>query len=208
MIPLADGRVSVGAVCGPAYFKRRQGSLEDFYTETLRQSPEVWDLVKDARRVTPVRGAGNYSYRADRMHGDGFLLLGDSFAFIDPVFSSGVHLALTGARSAASAIDRLLDDPAREARELARHQRLVEHDLARLSWFIRRFDTPAMRRLFMEPRNWLGVRTGVLSVLAGDTRAGLGLDLRLSAFRMFYWLETRRGRPDPVERATAPAPAE
>lgn len=192
MIPLPDGRVSVGAVCGPSYFKRRQGSLEDFYDATLRESPEVWDMVKDAERVTPVRGAGNYSYRADRMFDDGFLLLGDSYAFVDPVFSSGVHLAMTGAITAAEAVDTLLDSPRRGKRLMRRHQRLVEGDLARLSWFIRRFNTPALRKMFMEPQNVLGVRRAVLSVLAGDTRAGFGLDLRLAAFRLFYAIECRR----------------
>ncbi|MBK1699100.1 NAD(P)/FAD-dependent oxidoreductase [Rhodovibrio salinarum] len=205
MIPLPDGRVSVGAVCGPEHFKRRRGSLEDFYTETLQRSAEVWEMVQHAERVSPVRGTGNYSYCADRMYGDGYLLLGDSYCFLDPVFSSGVHLAMIGAQSAAAAIDRLLDHPARGARLLRRHQKLVEGDLKRISWFIRRFNTPALQRMFMNPRNLLGVRRAVLSVLAGDTRHGLNLDLRLAAFRLFYWLEQRR---DPEQSPAAIAPPE
>jgi flavin-dependent dehydrogenase len=209
MIPLPDGRVSVGAVCGPDHFKRRQGSLEDFYTETLRRSPEVWEMVRDAERVTPVRGAGNYSYHADRMYGDGYLLLGDSYCFVDPVFSSGVHLALTGAQTAASAIDGLLDRPARAERLLRRHKKGVDGDLKRISWFIRRFNTPALQRMFMHPQNLLGVRRAVLSVLAGDTRHGPGLDLRLAAFRLFYRLEQRReGRAPTAARTRQAEPAE
>lgn len=209
MIPLPDGRVSVGAVCGPDHFKRRQGSLEDFYSETLQRSPEVWEMVRDAERVTPVRGAGNYSYRADRMYGDGYLLLGDSYCFVDPVFSSGVHLAMTGAQTAAHAIDGLLDRPARAQRLLRRHKKGVDGDLKRISWFIRRFNTPALQRMFMHPQNVLGVRRAVLSVLAGDTRHGLGLDLRLAAFRLFYRLEQRRGaRPPTAARTRQPEPAE
>ena len=208
MIPLPDGRVSVGAVCGPEHFKRRQGSLEDFYSQTLRRSPEVWEMVRDAERVTPVRGAGNYSYRADRMYGDGYLLLGDSYCFVDPVFSSGVHLAMTGAETAAAAIDGLLDRPAKADRLLRRHKKGVDGDLKRISWFIRRFNTPALQRMFMHPQNVLGVRRAVLSVLAGDTRHGLGLDLRLAAFRLFYRLEQRRDGQPPRSRLRQPEPAE
>jgi flavin-dependent dehydrogenase len=208
MIPLPDGRVSVGAVCGPDHFKRRQGSLEDFYTETLKRSPEVWAMVREAERVTLVRGAGNYSYRADRMYGDGYLLLGDSYCFVDPVFSSGVHLAMTGAQTAAHAIDGLLDRPARADRLLKRHKKGVDGDLKRISWFIRRFNTPALQRMFMHPQNILGVRRAVLSVLAGDTRHGFGLDARLAAFRLFYRLERRRDRAPGVSTAPSPEPAE
>ncbi|WP_200342048.1 FAD-dependent oxidoreductase [Rhodovibrio sodomensis] len=208
MVPLPDGRVSVGAVCGPDHFKRRTGSLEAFYTQTLERSPEVWDMVRNAERVTPVRGAGSYSYRADRMYGDGYLLLGDSYCFVDPVFSSGVHLAMTGAGTAAPAIDGLLDRPARAERLLRRHRKGVEGDLKRISWFIRRFNTPALQRMFMRPQNVLGVRRAVLSVLAGDTRHGLGLDLRLAAFRLFYRLEQRRDGRQPPAHVQQPEPAE
>jgi hypothetical protein len=124
------------------------------------------------------------------------------------VFSSGVHLAITGAQTAAHAIDGLLDRPARAERLLKRHRKGVDGDLKRISWFIRRFNTPALQRMFMHPQNVLGVRRAVLSVLAGDTRHGLGLDLRLAAFRLFYRLERRRDGQRPTTPRQQPEPAE
>lgn len=204
VIPLAGGVTSIGAVCMPDYLKSRRGSLEDFFFDTIRLCPKLWAPVKQARLATPVRSAGNYSYTAARSHGPGYLLLGDAYAFVDPVFSSGVYLAMSSAEYAADAVDAALDAPARTDRLFTALQRRTDRAVARFSWFIYRFNTPALRTLFMGPRNVLGMRQAVISVLAGDVYRGLGW--RLGLFRVMYgilWLtefrhslrlDLRRGR--------------
>jgi flavin-dependent dehydrogenase len=67
-----------------------------------------------------VTATGNYSYQARSMAGDGYILVGDAFAFIDPVFSSGVHLAMSSAALGTEAVDAWLDDPARARAPLKR----------------------------------------------------------------------------------------
>jgi flavin-dependent dehydrogenase len=186
LIPLSDGLTSVGAVCMPDYLKSREGPLDEFFFQTLRLCPKVWDHLKDAEVATPIRAAGNYSYSASNAFGERYLLLGDAYAFIDPVFSSGVFLAMSSAELAADAIDKSLDRPQREAQYLSRYQRRIDRGIARFSWFIYRFNTPAMRSLFMGPRNVLGIRTAVLSLLAGDIYRRGRLSWRLSLFRLLF----------------------
>lgn len=188
MIPLADGVTSVGAVCMPDYLKTRRGSLDDFFFDTLALCPKVTDVMRDARAVTPVRGAGNYSYRSQRAYGEGYLLLGDAYVFIDPIFSSGVFLAMSGAEQAAEAVNEALDHPSRAQRLFRRYQRSVDRGVQRLSWFIYRFNTPAMRTLFMAPQNVLGVRNAVVSLLAGDICRSGGFSWKLSIFKLIYFI--------------------
>lgn len=191
MIPLTNGKTSVGAVCMPDYLKTRRGGLEDFFFETIRLCPKLWAMTKDATLASPVRGAGNYSYKATHAHGPGYLLLGDAYAFVDPVFSSGVYLAMSGAERAAETIDTALDHPARAERLFAIYKRQIDRGIGRFSWFIYRFNTPALRTMFMGPRNTFGMRQAVISMLAGDVYASRGIGWRLAIFRIVYgifWL--------------------
>ena len=96
MISLPDGVTSIGAVCMLDYLKTRSTGLEEFMEETLRLCPKAWDVLKGARRIGDISGAGNYSYKAKAAGGDGYLLVGDSYAFVDPVLSTGVLLAISG----------------------------------------------------------------------------------------------------------------
>lgn len=187
MIPLQGGLTSVGAVCMPDYLKTRKGSLDAFFLDTLALCPKASAALREAKATTPVRGAGNYSYRAERAYGDGFLLVGDAYVFIDPIFSSGVFLAMSGAESAAAAIDQALADPRKAERLFRGYQRWIDRGVDRLSWFIYRFNTPAMRNLFMAPRNVLGVRNAVVSLLAGDICRSGGFSWRLSVFKAIYF---------------------
>ncbi len=209
MIPLTDGKTSIGAVCMPDYLKSRRGSLEDFFFDTIRLCPKLWENVQPAHLATPVRSAGNYSYKADRAFGPGYLLLGDAYAFVDPVFSSGVYLAMSGAEYAAAAVDEALAKPAQAERLFAALQRRTDRGIARFSWFIYRFNTPALRTLFMGPRNVLGMRQAVISMLAGDVYRNRGLGWRLTLFRVMYgilWLfEFRRSLRLDERRGSLPA---
>ena len=93
-IPLADGTTSVGAVCWPYYLKTRDTDPSTFFLRTLQLCPPLWERVKEATLIEPATATGNYSYTSDRMAGDRYVMIGDAFAFVDPVFSSGVYLAV------------------------------------------------------------------------------------------------------------------
>src|SRR5690606_12697645 len=114
-IPLPDGIMSVGCVCWPEYLKQRRGRNEEFLLATLDSMPDAARRMKNATMVSEVRVTGNYSYSCERMAGPGWIMAGDAFAFVDPVFSSGVYLAMHGATQAAGVVDAALAEPAREA---------------------------------------------------------------------------------------------
>ena len=187
-IPLADGTTSVGAVCRPHYIKSRKIDLTQFFMQTIALCPEIAKRLEPATLVSPVTATGNYSYRADRMTGESFILLGDAFAFLDPVFSSGVYLAMTSAFHGADAVETCLNDPKNAARALKRFETAVRPGLQSLSWFIYRIRTPVFRDLFMSPRNFFRMEEAVLSLLAGDVFGGSPIRSRLMVFKTLYYV--------------------
>lgn len=189
-IPLADGATSIGAVVWPYYLKRRARgtSLEAFFLETIAMCPPLAERLEHAQLVTGVEATGNFSYSGDVTHGRNFLLLGDAFAFIDPVFSSGVMLAMQSAFIGAEAIDTCLRDSARASAALAAFDRRVRHGPKQFAWFIYRMTTPTMRNLFMNPRNVLRVKEALLSLLAGDIFGNTPIWPSLRVFKVIYYL--------------------
>ena len=188
MIPLRDDTMSVGAVCWPSYLKTRRTGIAEFLQQTIALCPPVRERMQDARLIGEARATGNYSYRASRMTGDNYLLVGDAFAFVDPVFSSGVYFAMNGATLAADAVDCWLTDPAAAGPALRRFERQVRHGIGTVSWFIYRFTSPAMQRLFMAPRNVFRIKEALISMLAGDVFRNTPITRPLLLFKGIYRL--------------------
>jgi len=186
MIPFKDGTMSVGAVCWPYYLESRKASVEQFLLDTIALCPPVAARMKEAELISPVTATGNYSYKADHMAGRGYLLVGDAFAFIDPVFSSGVLLGMNSALQGAEVVDRVLKNPACEASEIRRFNRVVRHGIKYFSWFIYRITQPAMRSMFMSPRNTFRMEQGILSLLAGDLFRSTPIRYPLFMFKLVY----------------------
>jgi len=188
MIPLRDDIMSVGAVCWPYYLKSRRVPVDEFFMATIALQPQVQARLAKAELVSDVTATGNYSYQSTGMYGRNYLMVGDAFAFIDPVFSTGVHFALSGAFAGADAVDAALREPARATAHLAAHQRRLKRGLKTFSWFIYRITTPAMRHLVTNPRNMFRIRDAMVSLLAGDLFGKTSIHARLSLFRVIYYL--------------------
>lgn len=106
-IPLGNDRFSVGMVTHRSAFLRdRPGfeSLEAYYLDRLNQSNAIRGVTANASRVAPVKVEQDYSYVAERFCGPGYLLVGDAACFLDPLLSTGVHLAQYSGMIAAAAI--------------------------------------------------------------------------------------------------------
>ena len=193
MIPLRDECVSVGAVCSPEYLKQRSVPKDEFLMQTLRDIPEVWKRMEHAQITGNLHATGNYSYTCNRISGPGWLMVGDAYAFIDPIFSTGVYLAMHSAELAADVVAEALRHPAREKSLQRRYERDVRKGIDSLSWFIVRFNTPAMTYLFRNPRNALRVEEAMISMLAGDVFRDGGVRWRLQFFKLLYFI-TSLGR--------------
>jgi flavin-dependent dehydrogenase len=105
-IPLHDDIVSVGVVANHDYlFQNRESKdLEKVYFEEVARCPGLQPRIANATRVESFRAQKEYSYRATKVAGNGWVLVGDAFGFLDPLYSSGVLLALTSASMASDAI--------------------------------------------------------------------------------------------------------
>ena len=105
-IPLHDDLISVGVVAPYDYLfsGRNSKDLETIYFEEVAKCPGVQPRIESAERAAPFRAAKEYSYRSRKVAGDGWVLVGDAFGFLDPLYSSGVLLALKSGAYAADAI--------------------------------------------------------------------------------------------------------
>jgi flavin-dependent dehydrogenase len=191
MIPLKDGMMSVGCVCWPDYLRSRDTSLNEFFQQTLLLVPAISKRMKNARLEGNAQAAGNYSYHSTIMSGDGFLLIGDAYAFVDPVFSSGVYLAMQSATRGADLVDQLLDNPQYSKKLKAQFENTIKQEVKAFCWFIYRFNSPAFHKLFMSSDEASQhpvkqkLKSAVISVLAGDTD-NVQIKLPLMTFKLFY----------------------
>ena len=194
MIPLKDGAMSVGAVCWPYYLKSRKKPVDEFLWDTLQLNPMVAERMRGAKLLSPALATGNFSYQTEKMYGDGWLLVGDAQAFIDPVFSSGVYLAMNSAERGAQLVETMLQkgdmSVAGNSRLLREHERTIRRGLKQFSWFIYRITTPVMHKMFMNPRNAFRMEEAVLSLLSADVFDKTPIRFPLAVFKTIYWIAT------------------
>ena len=218
LIPLPNDVMSVGFVGNADVFKGRKGTPRDLFEERVAQSPTVSTRMQGAEMLGEVTSTGNYSYYCNRAFGDGYMMVGDAFAFLDPVFSSGVLLAMTTGEMGADVADVWLADPAHGLRKAASMEREIRGAMGRLAWLIYRIDSPALRLLFMTPSNRFRMRDGLVSLLAGNLRARPDQRVPVLAFKTAYYVAVallRLGilkapgweRPHVAAAELSPAPA-
>ncbi|MEM1320979.1 MAG: NAD(P)/FAD-dependent oxidoreductase [Bacteroidota bacterium] len=110
MIPVEENKIGIGTVMSSWYFRKRrraaQGDwIEDFYRELVFSSSVAQKVLAKAERSAPVSLSSDYSYRNTQKYGPRFATVGDASAFIDPIFSSGVYIALKSSYLVAEALD-------------------------------------------------------------------------------------------------------
>jgi flavin-dependent dehydrogenase len=115
-IPFRDGRTSVGAVMSSAWIRAHKGGArtddtgpEALFRSALESTPSLSRMLEGATQLFPAGAAADYSFKVDSLAGDGWLAVGDSGGFIDPLFSTGAHLAMEGALRAADEIALALE---------------------------------------------------------------------------------------------------
>lgn len=189
-IPLSDGTTSVGAVCWPYYMKSRNSEPRRFFLDTIALCPALAERLSEAQLASPVTATGNYSYHARRATGRNYLMLGDAFAFIDPVFSTGVFLAMQGAFTGADTVEACLDHPEKARSALKAFDTSMRCGPSVFSWFIYRVTTPSLRNLFMNPANRFRLQEALLSLLAGDIFRDTPVRSRLLAFKALYYFNS------------------
>jgi flavin-dependent dehydrogenase len=187
LIPLTDGITSIGAVLLPEHMKQRTGSLEEFLMGILHSVPALKARMADAKLHGNLEATGNYSYECREHTGPRWIMAGDSSAFVDPVFSSGVLLAMHAATRAAEMVDSVLSGKSELPLQRA-YEREMRAGLKEFTWFIVRFTTPALAWLFANPRNVLRVEEAMVSMLSGHVFEARRTLRRLRVFKVLYYI--------------------
>ena len=183
LIPISPEIMSVGAVV-PKHVYRSESpatpevSLTHFIATTRGAQP----LFAAARRVSPVRFDADYSYLGTRLAGDRWVVVGDAAAFLDPIFSTGVLLAMQAGVEVAEIIHQGLADGDLIARRFEGYGRDVHMRYHHFRRFAVGFYDRAFRDLWLTPQSRFGTYEAVLSVLAGNWRPSLATRLRLGLF--------------------------
>jgi flavin-dependent dehydrogenase len=200
-IPLAGDVTSVGAVCHARTVKAWSGDLEGLLDSMIARSRGVAEGLRGAIRITPVYRQANFAYENAPIVGDRFVAVGDAIAFVDPIFSGGVYIALRTGQLAAAATLEAFRAGEFSARRFAGYERTVRAGLDPLFKFIHKYYEPAFFELFMRPRNVFGIYEAVLNVLSGGNwvtspwRVRIALRILYAVTRINTWVRGRAGLP-------------
>jgi flavin-dependent dehydrogenase len=202
-IPFADQTESVGCVLHARVVKERSGSVEALFTEVLASSPSLTRGLAGAERITSVHTAANFSYRIAPVVGDRHLAVGDASGFVDPIFSTGVFLAMRSAELAAEAILRAFHRQDFRARQFCSYETRFHRGIAPFLALVQCFYDPAFLDLFFSPRPPAYLFRAVLWVLSGAAFDHRPLWLRSGLQLFFSSMAIRKGirwvRGQPVE---------
>ena len=182
-IPISPTVMSVGAVIPKAvHATAGRPTAEESLQHYIDETPAAADLMREARRVSPGRFDADYSYLHSQHAGDRWVLVGDAGGFLDPIFSTGVLLAMQSGMEAAELISAGLKDGNLSRARFAGYERTLARRYHHFRRFAIGFYDPAFRDLFFTRSSRFGIYEAVLSVLAGNWKPTLGTRLRLALF--------------------------
>jgi flavin-dependent dehydrogenase len=189
LIPLSETRTSIGVVMDSTAFRARKWTPETALSATLHESPLMRERMADAERVTPVHSAGDYSYRNKQLTGDRWMLAGDAAGFIDPIFSTGVFLALESGEQCAAALDAVLHQPGRRARLFRRYERAVNRTMDIYLRFVTAWYRDEFIEVFTTPVPRLKLAPAVNAVLAGNLGGSFSIWWRMQVFYLVLFVQ-------------------
>jgi flavin-dependent dehydrogenase len=191
MIPLTDTRTSIGVVMDTDTFRKTNLAPEPALEKFIAEQPLMTDRMTNAVRVSPVYSAGDYSYRNKRLTGDRWLLVGDAAGFIDPVFSSGVFLAMMSAEKAADTLEEVLRDESQRPRLFRKYSRTVNRVMDIYLTFVNAWYQRSREFLevFLNPTETMQIAAAVNAVLAGNSGKSFPVKWRMWVFYFFVYAQ-------------------
>ncbi len=192
IIPLENDRTSIGIVLEAADFKSSGLSAEEFFERAIAEQPLVRNRNGAGRRVSQVYTAADFSYRSERLTGDRWLLAGDAAGFIDPVFSSGVFLAVLAGEQAADVLHEVLEHPKRARRLFRHYERLVNRAMDVYLRFVESwYAGKEFIEVFLTPTELLQIPPAVNAVLGGNIGNRFAIRWRMELFYLIVRLQKR-----------------
>lgn len=184
-IPLSREKVSLGLVVDRAALRESALTPEERFDAAVQRCPELRERLAVAQRVGPVRTIADFSYRNRRFVSPRLVRVGDAAGFLDPIFSSGVYLAMLTAREAAQAVSEAIDTGRTLTPAMRRYERRTRSHLGAYFEMIRHFYTQPFIELLMQPQAKWNLPDAVVAILAGQMEGGWAVRWRL---RVFFWL--------------------
>jgi flavin-dependent dehydrogenase len=184
MIPLAGGRSSMGCVAEASFLDVPEAERDATLRALIQQEPTLNRLIGSAPFLMPVRHIGGYAANVERLHGPGYALLGNAGEFLDPVFSSGVTIALRSAHLAVHTLNRQLDGETVDWS--ADYDVPLRKGIDTFRAFVERWYTGELQDIIYYPDQVPSIRRMISAVLAG-----------------YAWDESNPYVADPVRRLTA-----
>jgi flavin-dependent dehydrogenase len=197
MIPLSGNTTSIGVVMDTEKFRGLKMNLEEALAHCIAEQPVVNESMENARRVTNVYATGDFSYRNKQLFGDRWLLAGDAAGFIDPVFSSGVYLALLSGEQAADALNLVLDRPQQRAKAFRYYERRIGRVLDIYLRWASAWYTQEFVEVFLYPKEIFEVVPTVSAVLSGNEIRDFSIRWRLCIFHLLVALQKRTSKIAP-----------
>jgi len=191
LIPLTAERTSIGVVLDSDIYRKSKLNAEDFLDQALAEQPSILKRMANARRVSQVYVEADFSYRSAKLYGDRWLLAGDAAGFIDPIFSSGVFLAVFSGERAADVLHEVFDRPRNAKRLFAQYERAVNRAMDVYLRFVNAWYTKEFIEVFLAPRNVLGLAPAVNAVLGGNVGNSFPIRWRMWVFYFLVWLQRR-----------------
>src|SRR5205823_13648771 len=189
IIPLTAERTSIGIVLDSETFRKSKLSAENFLDQALAEQPIIAKRMTNARRASEVYVEADFSYRSARLHGALWLLAGDAAGFIDPIFSSGVFLAVFSGELAADALNEVLDHSHKAKRLFPHYERAVNRAMDVYLRFVNAWYTKEFIEVFLAPRNVLGLAPAVNAVLGGNVGHSFPIRWRMWVSYFLLWLQ-------------------
>ncbi len=165
-IPITETITSIGVVTQKKNFLAAKGVHDQFFWDCVKSRPEIYNALKQAKQIHPFTEEGDYSYAMKQICGDRFVLIGDAARFVDPIFSSGVSIALNGARFASKDIIKALETNNFSKESFASYETTLRNGTRNWYDFIRLYYR--LNVLFTVFINDKRYRLDILKLLQGD----------------------------------------
>ena len=189
IIPLTPERTSIGVVLDADTFKRSKETPADFLEQAIREQPILTKRMQNVCLVSEVYVAADFSYRSTKLYGQRWLLAGDAAGFIDPIFSSGVFLAVFSGELAADTLHEVLTQPRTAKKLFPRFEKKVNRAMDVYLRFVDAWYTKEFIEIFSTPRKFLNLPPAVNAVLGGNTGTSFAIKWRMWVFYFLVWLQ-------------------
>lgn len=206
LIPITAELMSVGLVVDRDHYVDCGLDPQQLLEQTIASTPWVAERMKDAERVTQIYARKDFSFRMKHLCGPNYALAGDAAGFLDPIFSTGVFMAMKSADLVAEAVAQLLRSGSMAA--LQRYEREMTFGLDKYLQFIEHFYDRDFLEVFLQPSERWGLLNAVVGVLAGDVFATRGNGFKLALFFFLVRLQRWKGVIAPrIDWDALPGPA-